>query len=112
MYRLGHVAALAHALALWARPVHASSTASSTADDHLTLDGVDNVVVGADPEHAAGPSQHVPLSARWLLDGRTQSMPLSAAIKQRLVCGAQGGSCSMLQSATATKFAFPPSAQR
>ena len=59
---------------------------------------------------AAGTLMHV--SARWLLDGRTQSMPLSAAIKQRLVCGAQGGPCSMLQSAAATNFAFPPSAQR
>ena len=44
--------------------------------------------------------------------GRTQSMPLSAAIKQRLVCSAQGGPYSMLRSAAATNFAFPPSAQR
>ena len=57
------------ALALWATPVHASSMVESTADDHLTLDGDANMfVVGADPEHAAGPS----------VDGRTQWMVLSA----------------------------------
>ena len=58
----GHAVAHAEArerasLALWARPVavHARSTVESTADDHLTLDGDDNiVVVSADPEHAAG----------------------------------------------------------
>ena len=48
----------------------------------------------------------------WLLDGGTQSMPLSAAIKQRLVCSTRGGPYSMLRSAAATNFAFPPSAQR
>ena len=31
------------ALALWVTPVHASSMAESTADDHLTLDGDANV---------------------------------------------------------------------
>ena len=50
-------------------------------------------------------------SAR-IVDGGTQSMPLSAAIKQRLVCGAREGPYSMLRSAAATNFAFPPSAQR
>ena len=63
--------------------------AASSADDHLTVGGDANVVVGADPEHAACTSLHVP--ARWLLDRRTQYMPLSATIKQRLVCGAHGG---------------------
>ena len=47
-----------------------------------------------------------------IVDGGTQSMVLSAAINNRLVCGAQGGTGSMLQSAAATNFAFPPSAQR
>ena len=35
------------ALALWVRPVHASSMVESTADDHLTLDGDANVCAGA-----------------------------------------------------------------
>ena len=52
--------------------------AASSADDHLTVGGDANVVVGADPEHAAGPCLHVP--ARWLLDRHTQYMPLSATI--------------------------------
>ena len=56
---------------------------------------------------------HVHVSARWLLDhGGTQSMPLSAAIKQRLVCGAHAARNSMLRSAAATNIAFPPPAQR
>ena len=63
--------------------------AALSADDHLTVGGDANVVVGADPEHAVGSRPHVP--ARWLLDGGTQWMPLSAAIKQRLVCGSQRG---------------------
>ena len=41
------------ALALWVRPVHASSMVESTADGHLTVDGDAMFVVGADPEHAA-----------------------------------------------------------
>ena len=95
---------------MWARPVHASSTAESTADDHLTLDGDDNVVVGADPEPSPGTRMRA--ADHRIVDGGTQSMPLSAAINNRLVCGAQGGTGSMLQSAAATNFAFPPSAQR
>ena len=59
---------------------------------------------------AVGSRTHV--SARWLLDDRTQSMPLSAIIKQRLVCSAHAAPNSMLRSAAATNFAFPPSAQR
>ena len=70
------------AWALSVRPGHVGSMAASSADDHLTVGGDADVVVSADPEHAAGPSLYVP--ARWLLDGGTQSMPLSAAIKQRL----------------------------
>ena len=65
--------------------------AASSADDHLTVGGDADVVVSAEPVHAAGSSMHV--SVRWLLDGRTQYMPLSAAIKQRLMlrrsCGSQ-----------------------
>ena len=80
--------------------------AASSADDHLTVGGDANVVVGADPQHAAGTRTHVP--ACWLLDGGTQSMPLSAAIKQRLVCGAHAGPNSMLLPASATNFAFEP----
>ena len=75
-------------LMLWARPgvppEHASSTAESTADDHLTLDGDTNCCREREVRcDAAGTLMHI--SARWLLDGGTQSMPLSAAIKQRLV---------------------------
>ena len=77
------------ALALWVTPVHASSMVESTADDHLTVDGDAMFVVGADPEHAAGPS----LSAadHQTVDGRTQWMVLSAPINSLMVCGAQGG---------------------
>ena len=35
------------ALALWATPVHASSMAESTTNEHLTLDGDANVCAGA-----------------------------------------------------------------
>ena len=88
--------------------------AASSADDHLTVGGDANVVVGADPEHAACTSLHVP--ARWLLDGGTQShaqsMPLSAAIKQRLVCGAHGGTGGIVLPASPTNFAFRPPAER
>ena len=90
--------------------MHASSMAGSTADDHLTVDGDAMFVVGADPEHAAGPS----LSAadHQTVDGRTQWMPLSAANNSLMVCGAQGGTGSVLWSAAATNVAFPPPAQR
>ena len=84
--------------------------AASSADDHLTVGGDADVVVSAEPVHAACTSLHV--SVRWLLDGGTQSMPLSAAIKQRLVCGAQGGTGSMNCSAVATNIAFGPPAER
>ena len=67
-------------------------------------------VVGADPEHAAGPS----LSAadHQTVDGRTQWMVLSVPIDSLMVCGAQRGPGSMLWSAAATKIAFAPLAQR
>ena len=86
--------------------------AASSADDHLTVGGDANVVVGADPEHADGSRTHVP--ARWLLDGGTQWMPLSAAIKQRLVCDAHGGTATggIVLPASTTNFAFGPLAQR
>jgi len=84
--------------------------AASSADDHLTVGGDANVVVSVDTIHAAGPSMHV--SVRWLLDGGTQSMPLSATIKQRLVCGAHRGPYSMNCSAVATNIAFGPPAER
>ena len=84
--------------------------AASSADDHLTVGGDANVVVGADPEHAVGSRPHVP--ARWLLDGGTQWMPLSAAIKQRLVCGSQRGPYSIVLPASTTNFAFRPLAER
>ena len=35
-----------------ARPEHVGSMAASSADDHLTVGGDADVVVGADPEHA------------------------------------------------------------
>ena len=84
--------------------------AASSADDHLTVDGDADVVVSAEPVHAAGSSMHV--SVRWLLDGGTQWMPLSAAIKQRLVCGAHGGTGSIVLPASTTKIAFGPPAER
>ena len=82
---------------------------ASTTDDFLILTvGDDNV----DIEHrhdAAGPSMHDP--ARRLLVGRTQCMPLSAPIKQRLVWGAHRGPYSIVLLAARTKDAFRPPAQ-
>ena len=49
------------AWALLARPEHVSSLAASSADDHLTVGGDANVVVGADPEHAACTSLRDPV---------------------------------------------------
>ena len=84
--------------------------AASSADDHLTVGGDADVVVIVSRCDAAGTRTHV--SARWLIDGGTQSMPLSAAIKQRLVCGAHGAPNSMNCSAVATNIAFGPPAER
>ena len=84
--------------------------AASSADDHLTVGGDADVVVSAESVHAACTSLHV--SVRWLLDGGTQSMPLSAAIKQRLVCGAHAGPNSIVLPASTTKIAFGPPAER
>ena len=83
--------------------------AASSADDHLTVGGDANVVVIESRCDAAGPSLYVP--ARWLLDGRTQSMPLSAAIKNRRVWGAHRGPYSIVLLAARTKDAFRPPAQ-
>ena len=52
--------------------------AASSADDHLTVGGDADVVVSESRCDAACTSLHV--SVRWLLDGGTQSMVLSAAI--------------------------------
>ena len=65
--------------------------AGSTADDHLTVDGDAMFVVGADPEHAAGPS----LSAadHQTVNGGTQWMVLSAAVNSPMVsarCSGEG----------------------
>ena len=84
--------------------------AASSADDHLTVGGDADVVVSAEPVHAACTSLHV--SVRWLLDGGTQSMPLSAAIKQRLVCGAHGAPNSNKGPASTTNIAVGPPAER
>ena len=84
--------------------------AASSADDHLTVGGDADVVVIVSRCDAACTSMHV--SVRWLLDGGTQSMPLSATIKQRLVCGAHRGPYSMNCSAVATNIAFGPPAER
>ena len=90
--------------------MHASLTAESMAYDHLTLDGDANVVVSADPEHAAGTL----LSAadHRIVDCGTQSMPLSAAINNPMVCGSHAGPRRRLQSGAATNIAFPPPVQR
>ena len=45
-------------------------------------------------------------------DVHTQSMVLSVHINNRLVCGSQGGTGSVLWSAAATNIAFAPPAQR
>ena len=84
--------------------------AASSADDHLTVGGDADVVVIVSRCDAAGPSMHV--SACWLLDGRTQYMPLSAPIKQRLVCGAHRGPYSIVLPASTTNIAFGPPAER
>ena len=82
---------------------------ASTTDDFLILTvGDDNVDI-ADPEHAACTPKHV--SVRRLLVGGTQWMPLSAAIKQRLVWGAHGGTGGIVLLAARTKDAFRPPAQ-
>ena len=84
--------------------------AASSADDHLTVGGDADVVVIVSRCDAAGTRTHV--SARWLIDGRTQYMPLSAAIKQRLVCGAHGAPNSIVVPASTTNIAFGPPAER
>ena len=87
--------------------------AASSADDHLTVGGDADVVVIVSRCDAAGSSMHV--SVRWLLDGGTQSMPLSAAIKQRLVCGAHAAHAapnSIVLPASTTNIAFGPPAER
>ena len=84
--------------------------AASSADDHLTVGGDADVVVIVSRCDAACTSLHV--SVRWLLDGGTQWMPLSAAIKQRLVCGAHGGTGNIVLPASTTNIAFGPPAER
>ena len=84
--------------------------AASSADDHLTVGGDANVVVSADPEHAACTSLRDP--DHRIVDGRTQWMPLSAAINKRLVCGAQEGTGGIVLPASTTNFAFRPLAER
>ena len=51
------------AWALLARPGHVGSMAASSADDHLTVGGDADVVVGADPEHAGMYHQRLRLSS-------------------------------------------------
>ena len=47
-----------------------------------------------------------------IVDRRTQWHPLSAAVNNPMVCGAQGGPCSISVVSAATNIAFPPSAQK
>ena len=84
--------------------------AASSADDHLTVGGDADVLVSADPEHAACTSLRDP--DHTIVDGRTQWMPLSAAINNRLVCGAQEGTGGIVLPASTTNFAFRPLAER
>ena len=91
--------------------------AASSADDHLTVGGDADVVVIVSRCDAAGSSMHV--SVRWLLDGgthdsvdATEHCALSAAIKQRLVCGAHGAPNSIVLPASTTNIAFGPPAER
>ena len=84
--------------------------AASSADDHLTVGGDADVVVIVSRCDAAGSSMHV--SVRWLLVRRTQYIPLSATIKQRLVCGAHSGPYSIVLPASTTNIAFGPPAEK
>ena len=85
--------------------------AASSADDHLTVGGDADVVVSADPEHAACTSLSDP--DHRLLDGGTQCMPLSASINNPMVCGAaQGGTGGIVLPASTTNIAFGPPAER
>ena len=68
--------------------------AASSADDHLTVGGDANVVVGADPEHAAGTRMR--LADLRMLDDRTQYHPVSATINNLKVCSAQAGPSSIV----------------
>ena len=68
--------------------------AASSADDHLTVGGDANVVVGADPEHAAGPSLRDP--DHKIVDSCTQWMPLSVPVNNPMVRIVRAGPSSML----------------
>ena len=75
-------------LALWVRPVHASSMVESTADDHLTLDGDANV---CREQRRCDAARTLPSAAdHRAVEDRTQRMVLSAIFNNRLV----GGSCT------------------
>ena len=59
-------------LALWVRPVHASSMVESTADDHLTLDGDANV---CREQRRCDAARTLPSAAdHWVIEDRTQWM--------------------------------------
>ena len=75
-------------------PEHASSMARPTADDHLTVDGDANVVVGAELRHAAGTLHHA--AHRRIVDRRTQYHPLSAAIDNRRSAERHAGPSSIV----------------
>ena len=70
---MGKEACLGSVGEAWTRRLDGRMAASS-ADDHLTVGGDADVVVIVSRCDAAGSSMHV--SARWLLDGRKQYMPL------------------------------------
>ena len=77
-------------VALWVRPVHASWKVELTADATSTTTLPSTV------------------TAMFVVSER-HCEPLSAAVNNPIVCGAQGGTIgSMLRSAAATNIAFPP----
>ena len=83
--------------------------AGSTADDHLTVDGDAMFVVGADPEHAAGPSMSA--ADHQTVDGRTQWMVLSAASDKRSICSAMPGPGSIVLTALRARRGLPQAAR-
>ena len=75
------------------------TVAASSADDHLTVGGDADVVVIVSRCDAACTSLSDP--DHRIVDRRTQWMVLSATINNPMVCGAHGGTGSIVQSAVA-----------
>ena len=87
------------ALALPATAEHASSMASSTTDHNLAVHDDEEVVRSDKRCDAAGPS--LATGDRRIVDGRTQSMVLSAPINNPMSRSSHSGPFSVLQSCAA-----------